>query len=198
MARFTKTVKALAISAANRHQIKVSTLLGVWKVESGFDAQAMGDLNADGAPYSFGLGQLHVKGAGHGYHPRKLLIPEVNAEVSARYLAACLAAFPDNARLGISAYNQGIAGAKERGEKGNKAYIDAVVAAAKEYEPVDKEKPEPGKERTYTVKKNDNLWRIAQRFYGDGRLWERIYEANASVIGPDPDMIQPEMVFVIP
>lgn len=198
MARLTVKIKALAVSAANRHKIKVSTLLGTWNVESGFDTLALGDLNKDGAPYSFGMGQLHVQGAGHGYHPRKLLIPEVNAEVSARYLAGCLAAFPDNVRLGISAYNQGIAGAKERGEKVNKGYIDAVQAAAKEYAELDSVVPEPGKERTYTVKKNDSLWSIASRFYGDGRQWETIYKANEEVIGPDPDLIHPEQVFVIP
>ena len=31
---------------------------------------------------------------------------------------------------------------------------------------------------TYTVKYGDRLWLLAQQFYGDGRLWRRIAEAN--------------------
>lgn len=198
MATFTKALKELAVSAARRHGVFPATLAGVWKVESGFDPSALGDLNADGAPYSFGLGQLHVKGAGHGYHPRKLLRPEVNADVSARYLAGCIKAFPDSLDLGISAYNQGIAGAKEKGLKVNKGYVDAVLAAAKVYGDLNNVKVDGNGVRTYTVKKGDNLWKISQRFYGDGRQWETIYQANVKVIGPDPDLIQPGQVLTIP
>lgn len=198
MARYTQKVRDLAISAARRHGCPISTLLGVWKVESGFDTLALGDLNADGAPYSFGMGQLHVKGAGHGYHPRKLLNSEVNADVSARYLAGCIKAFPDNIRLGISAYNQGIQGAKDRGEKVNKGYIDAVMTASLDFDELDgKDAPIP-EARTYTVKGGDNLWKISQKYYGDGRQWETIYNANVKVIGPDPDLIQPGQVLTIP
>ena len=198
MARYTQKIRDLAISAAHRHGVPVSVLLGTWKVESGFDPQALGDLNKDGAPYSFGLGQLHVKGAGRGFHPRKLLIPELNADVSASFLASCYQAFEGVDRLAVSAYNQGIAGAKERGEKVNKTYVDAVLAAAEEWDDLDKaDAPQP-KPRTYTVKAADNLWKIAGRFYADGRLWERIYDANKDVIGPDPDLIQPGQVLAIP
>lgn len=198
MARYTVKIKELAISAARRHDVKPSILLGVWKVESGFDASALGDLNKDGAPYSFGLGQLHVKGAGHGYHPRKLLNPEVNAEVSARYLGGCFAAFPDNIKLGISAYNQGIQGAKDHGEKVNTAYVTAVQMAANEYAEVDTLAATVDVVRTYTVKGGDNLWKIASRYFGDGRQWQIIYEANVDVIGPDPDLIHPGQVLTIP
>ena len=31
---------------------------------------------------------------------------------------------------------------------------------------------------THTVQSGDTLWSLAQRFYGDGRLWKVIYEAN--------------------
>lgn len=31
---------------------------------------------------------------------------------------------------------------------------------------------------TYTVKRGDRLWSLAVRFYGDGRQWKKIAEAN--------------------
>ena len=43
---------------------------------------------------------------------------------------------------------------------------------------------------TYVVVEGDSLSRIAQRRYGDGRKWPRIYEANRDVI-KDPDLIYP-------
>lgn len=36
----------------------------------------------------------------------------------------------------------------------------------------------PAGPKTYTVVRGDNLWEIAQREYGDGRLWKKIAEAN--------------------
>ena len=35
---------------------------------------------------------------------------------------------------------------------------------------------------TYTVKKGDTLWGIAKRTLGSGSLWEKIYDANSTII----------------
>lgn len=35
---------------------------------------------------------------------------------------------------------------------------------------------------TYVVKKGDSLYKIARKFYGDGALWERLYEKNTATI----------------
>lgn len=51
---------------------------------------------------------------------------------------------------------------------------------------------------TYTVKRGDNLWKIAKAYYGSGALWPKIYAANRAVIGSDPNLIYPGQVFVIP
>jgi nucleoid-associated protein YgaU len=50
-----------------------------------------------------------------------------------------------------------------------------------------------------TVMEGDNLWQIAKRWeiYGDGRMWERIYQANQDQIR-DPNLIKPGMVLTIP
>ncbi len=198
MARLTKQIKETAIREAAKNGVPVSTLLGIWQAESAFDVLALGDLNSDGAAFSYGIGQLHVKGAGGGIHPRKLLILAVNAAMSAGYLGRCFAAFPDKPDLAISAYNQGIAGAKESGLKTNQGYVDSVKRFAKAFGDLDKITPKDAPKRTYTVKAGDNLWKIAQRFYSQGMRWSEIYDANKGVIGPDPDLIQPGQVLTIP
>ena len=198
MARLTNKIKEVAIREASKNGVPVSVLLGIWQAESAFDVLALGDLNADGAAFSYGIGQLHVKGAGGGIHPRKLLILEVNAAMSAGFLGRCFKAFPNETDLAISAYNQGIQGAKDRGLKTNQAYVDTVKGFVAAFTGMDKEKP---KARTYKVTTSDaakGLWGIAVRFYQDGRLWEQIYKANEKLIGVDPNLIQPGMVLIIP
>jgi nucleoid-associated protein YgaU len=51
---------------------------------------------------------------------------------------------------------------------------------------------------TYTVKSGDSLWKIAQRQYGKGSDWRKIYDANKSVIGKNPNLIYPGQKLVIP
>jgi lipoprotein-anchoring transpeptidase ErfK/SrfK len=43
--------------------------------------------------------------------------------------------------------------------------------------------------QTYVTQAGDNLTTIAEQFYGDASQWKRIYEANKTVIGPDPDKL---------
>lgn len=54
------------------------------------------------------------------------------------------------------------------------------------------------KPTTYTVKPGDCLWNIAKKFYGDGSLYTKIYNANKSVIGANPNLIYPGQVLTIP
>jgi nucleoid-associated protein YgaU len=51
---------------------------------------------------------------------------------------------------------------------------------------------------TYVVRSGDSLSRIAKRHYGNAKLWPRIYEANRTLIGDDPDLIQPGQSLVLP
>lgn len=51
--------------------------------------------------------------------------------------------------------------------------------------------------KTYTVVAGDSLSKIAQREYGDGNAWRRIYEANKHQI-KDPDLIYPGQELRIP
>src|SRR5256885_13215908 len=56
--------------------------------------------------------------------------------------------------------------------------------------------PIPGS--SYTVQPGDTLSGIAQRAYGNGNEWQKIYDANKQVIGSDPNLIQPGQVLYIP
>lgn len=49
----------------------------------------------------------------------------------------------------------------------------------------------------YVVKDGDYLWKIAQKYYGDGNKWQLIYRANAEKI-KNPDLIYSNSVFDIP
>ncbi len=51
--------------------------------------------------------------------------------------------------------------------------------------------------RTYTVRKGDNLWKIAAQVYGSGWKWRRIYDANRKQI-PDTLILHAGQVIVIP
>lgn len=50
---------------------------------------------------------------------------------------------------------------------------------------------------TYTVKSGDSLWRIAQKYLGDGSRYTEIYNLNKDKIS-DPNLIYPGQVFTLP
>lgn len=54
------------------------------------------------------------------------------------------------------------------------------------------------KAKTYTVKSGDCLSAIARAVYGDASKWTKIYEANKSVIGGNPNLIYPGQKYTIP
>ena len=49
---------------------------------------------------------------------------------------------------------------------------------------------QPKKVEIYEIQKGDTLWAIAQKFYGDGNKYKKIFEDNKEVI-KDPDKIYP-------
>jgi nucleoid-associated protein YgaU len=50
--------------------------------------------------------------------------------------------------------------------------------------------PSPAAGESYTVAEGDTLATIAARFYGDETLWRRIYDANRTQIGDNPDNVK--------
>lgn len=49
---------------------------------------------------------------------------------------------------------------------------------------------------TYTVLPNDYLVRIAEKYYGDKRLWVKIYDANKDIIGSEYVIYIGEQLFI--
>ncbi len=74
--------------------------------------------------------------------------------------------------------------------------VTAAQAAAPAEEPA-AEEPAPAETVTYTVVRGDCLWKIARKFYGDGKKWADIYNANASII-KNPNLIYAGQVLLIP
>jgi nucleoid-associated protein YgaU len=60
---------------------------------------------------------------------------------------------------------------------------DQVLYAGKTLNIPDAEEAPPA--QTYLTQSGDTLWAIAERFYGDGNQWQRIYDANRDQIGED-------------
>jgi len=51
---------------------------------------------------------------------------------------------------------------------------------------------------TYTVKKGDSLWKIAEKYLGSGSKWKEIYNLNKKVIGNNPNLIYAGQVLTLP
>ena len=50
---------------------------------------------------------------------------------------------------------------------------------------------------TYTVQEDDSLWWIAVEYYGDGRRWQQIFEANRDILGNDA-LLSPGQTLTLP
>ena len=55
----------------------------------------------------------------------------------------------------------------------------------------------PAGNRYHVFKKDETLWTVAEKYYGNGAKWRLIYEANKADL-PDPNLIAPETRLVIP
>lgn len=80
--------------------------------------------------------------------------------------------------------------------KPGKADFSDVKGGASSTEETAKESAK-AEEQSYTIEKGDTLWKISQRFLGDGAKWKLIHEANKDVI-KNPDLIHPGQVIRIP
>lgn len=54
------------------------------------------------------------------------------------------------------------------------------------------------KPKSHKVVSGDSLWKIAQKVYGDGSQYKKIYEANKTKIGKDPNKLKLGMELILP
>lgn len=80
---------------------------------------------------------------------------------------------------------------------GNSLKLNSSSSKNDEQKKVQSSSQESSAKRTYTVKKGDTLWAIAKKFYGNGALYTKIYDANTNQIA-NPNLIYVGQVFVIP
>ena len=52
--------------------------------------------------------------------------------------------------------------------------------------------------RVHVVEPGDDLWSLAERYYGEGREWRRIAQANPGVLTGGPDRLQVGWRLVVP
>jgi nucleoid-associated protein YgaU len=63
----------------------------------------------------------------------------------------------------------------------------------------DKRPSSKPKQKTYTVKAGDTMWKIAQKLSGNGGRWPEMWSINKSRSrSKDPDLIYPGEVFLVP
>ena len=73
---------------------------------------------------------------------------------------------------------------------------EKVVATAKKTRVSNKEVP-----KTYTARRGDTLFKLAQKFYGDGSQYEKIRDANTDLINKhnsSPNCILPGDILTMP
>jgi len=52
--------------------------------------------------------------------------------------------------------------------------------------------------KSYKVVSGDTLWKISQKTLKDGDKWRKIYDANKTLIGPNPNALKVGLTLVIP
>jgi nucleoid-associated protein YgaU len=52
--------------------------------------------------------------------------------------------------------------------------------------------------QNHTLKQDEDLWFLAEYYYGDASLWDHIYYFNRDIIGDDPENLYPGMRLLIP
>lgn len=88
---------------------------------------------------------------------------------------------------------------KEWSNEGTKVYAIQKGKKKKKKKTTTNKRPTKQKNTkgTYVVKKGDCLWKIAKKFYGNGKYYTKIYNANKDKI-KNPNLIYPGQKLIIP
>ena len=136
-------------------------------------------LDPSGLEFSFGNTSIAVTG-------------KIAGESERRNIVAVLSGIPgiesvEDHLVVASAADSGMTSGTEEDPVGSAAPVTAA----------DDTGTDEGELRTYTVVSGDTLWKIAERMYGNGSGYMKIFEANTGVL-ENPDRILPGQKLTIP
>ncbi len=98
----------------------------------------------------------------------------------------------------IRELDEGIAAPEESGE------MEVVIPEVVEIRYINANRDKTYYEKQYTtqrfhiVRKGESLWKISKKYYGKGGDWNRIYEANRTLLKKGPASIKEGMKLIIP
>lgn len=130
----------------------------------------------EAAGYNYGVVQARVNSILSGASPA----PAVDVDTLAREVIAGKWGNGDDRKKRLQAAGHDYAAVQAR--------VNAILVQSA---------PAPSQSRTYTVKKGDSLYEIAQRNGVKGG-WQALYNANRKVIGPNPNLIRVGQVLTLP
>jgi len=133
MSTIEPTILLIIRLASLAWDVPIDLIAAIIDAESSWNINALGDHNDKREPESFGLMQVNIHGAGHGYPVDLLLNPAFNVFLGTYYFKHCMEMHPMNIKLAISSYNQGAAGAARRGYEHNKVYVENVLNLRHKY-----------------------------------------------------------------
>ena len=113
--------------AARAYDVDAALIAAVGMRESNWNLLALGDYDEEQLPHSFGPLQVNDKGAGAGYPQNLLQDWGFNIMRGTEYLKACLDMYPNNLKLALAAYRQGMGGAALHGYEPSEAYINDIL-----------------------------------------------------------------------
>ncbi len=82
-------------------------------------------------------------------------------------------------------------------DKGQTSSLSTEQIAEQKKQMTVEEVVKEGLPSEYTVKKGDNLWKIAKAAYGSGYEWSKVYEANKTVI-TNPNLLEVDTKITLP
>lgn len=126
-------VLAVIMFASRVTGVPEPLLAAVIKAESSFNLHAVGGHDEDGVPKAYGPMQLHIEGAGAGWPVDSLINWQFNIMLGSDYLAGCLQAFPNNKKMAIAAYFQGIPATAYNGYGPVAGYVEKVLEFEREF-----------------------------------------------------------------
>lgn len=126
-------VMAVIRLASRLCDVRGPLIAAIIMVESNFNLHAVGDHDAKGIAHSFGPMMLNDQGAGAGWPQDTLLNWQFNIILGTDYLRQCLDAFPNNKKMAIAAFVQGIPGTAYRGYHPKEGYVEMVLDLEREF-----------------------------------------------------------------